>query len=102
MERNAKCWETEREREREKQREFIIVPPILSCATEGACHSSDDSITRAFESQRSVIVVDLTYKRTVVVPIGKGTFLAFKVINTISFAVSVQALPYLYGITLGW
>ena len=98
MERNAKCWETERE----KQREFIIVPPILSCATEDACHSSDDSITRAFESQRSFIAVHIVCRRAVVVPIGKGTVLAFKVINTISFAVSVLASPFLNGITLGW
>jgi len=32
--------------------------------------------------------------------IRKGTVLAFKVIKTISFAVSVQALPFLYGITV--
>ena len=51
--------EREREREREEQREFIIVPSILSCATEDACHPSDDSITRAFENQRSVIVVHI-------------------------------------------
>lgn len=36
----------------------------------------------------------------VVPAIGKWTVLAFKVIKTISFTVSVQATPFLYGITV--
>ena len=59
--------ERERERvggEREKQRELIILPPILSCDTEDACHSRDDSINifKAFESQRSVMVVLIAWR----------------------------------------
>lgn len=34
-------------------------PSIHSCDTEDACNSSEDSISRAFESQRSVIVVHI-------------------------------------------
>lgn len=103
----TKCWEREREggreTEREKQRELIILPSIHSCDTEDTCNSSEDSISRAFESQRSVIVVHIMCRWTVVFPaIGKWTVLAFKVIKTISFTVSVQATPFLYGITLGW
>ena len=74
----------------------------MTLKIEDACNSSGDSISRAFESQRSVIVVHIACRWTVdVSAIGKGTFLAFKVIKTISFAVSVLALPFRYGITLG-
>lgn len=101
VERNVgKEREGGRETEREKQRELIILPSIHSCDTEDACNSSEDSISRAFESQRSVIVVHIVCRWTVA--IGKWTVLAFKVIKTISFAVSVQATPFLYGKTLGW
>lgn len=100
---NEMLGERERERggEREKQRELIILPPILSCDTEDACHSRDDSIFKVFESQRSVMVVLIAWRWTVEVPIGKGTVPSFKEINTISIAVYVQGLPFHYGRTLG-
>lgn len=98
---NEMLGEREGGGEREKQRELIILPPILSCDTEDACHSRDDSIFRAFESQRSVMVVLIACRWTVEVPIGKGTVISFKEINTISFAVYVQVLPFHYGRTLG-
>ena len=56
----TKCWERERGRERDGERETkIILPSIHSCDTEDACNSNEDSILRAFESQRSVIVVHI-------------------------------------------
>ena len=36
---------------------FNILPAIFISDTVGTCHSGDDAIIRAFEGQRSVIVV---------------------------------------------
>ena len=80
---------------------FNISPAISCCDTVATCHSSDDAVMRTSEDQRSVIVVDIVWSWTVGELIIKRTLLAFKTMNAISPAVSVLALPYRYGITLG-